>query len=508
VTTDLAAGAVLEGKPLQLLQLAGLASPVRPVDPMDRAVRERLAATAPLGMPLSPEPVRTWPLRPDRLAVVQAWTAGADRYVIAAKGAPETVATLCRMSAEDSASMMAAVDRFAGEGLRMLGVGSCEVSGGVAEDPAALPFRFAGLVGFIDPLRPDASPALEEARLAGVSVIMITGDHPATALAIARAAGIDASGSVLTGREVERLPLPSLREQLRHVRVFARVAPEQKLLLVEALKANGEVVVMTGDGVNDAPALQAAHIGVAMGRKGTDVAREAAALVLLDDSFASIVAGVRLGRRIFANLRRALTYVTAIHVPIAGLALLPILLGLPPMLFPMHVVLLELAIDPLCALVFEGEPSEVGAMRRPPRRADEALFGLAQLGIALAQGGVLLAVILGLYVWALAHASVAEARGAAFAALVLGNLSLALVDALSSASGLFAPYRRPYWLIAGTAVLLLGVAFALPLAARMFQIAPPPTLLLAAATAAILATSGSFALLRLLRERVLVASPR
>lgn len=187
---------------------------------------------------------------------------------------------------------------------------------------------------------------MAEARGAGIKVMMITGDHPATALAIARTAGIDTAAGVLMGSEVAELPFEALCERLKRVRVFARIVPDQKLRIVEALKADGEVVAMTGDGVNDAPALEAAHIGVAMGKKGTDVAREAADLVLLDDSFASIVGGVRLGRRIFANLRRALTYVTAIHVPIAGLALGPVLLGLPPLLFPMHVVLLELVIDP------------------------------------------------------------------------------------------------------------------------------------------------------------------
>lgn len=498
--SEVGGGAPLDDGPLELLQLAGLACPVRPVDPMDRAVREALGGTPPIGTSLSAEPVRTWPLRAERLAVVQAWAAGDGRWMLAAKGAPEAIAVLCKMSADETARMMSEVDRLATEGLRMLAVCACETGAEVGEDPAAAPFRFAGVIGFLDPLRPDASAALEEARRAGVSVIMITGDHPATALAIARAAGIDAAGGVLTGQEVQDLAFPTLREQLRRVRIFARVAPEQKLLLVEALKANGEVVVMTGDGVNDAPALQAAHIGVAMGRKGTDVAREAAALVLLDDSFASIVGGVRLGRRIFSNLRRALTYVTAIHVPIAGLALLPVLMGLPPILFPMHVVLLELAIDPLCALVFEGEPSEAGAMLRPPRRADDPLFGPAQLALALAQGGLLLAVIFGLYVWALGHGPADQARGAAFAALVLGNLGLALVDAFASPAGLFAPHRRPYWIIAGVTLVLLAVVFALPTASRMFQVRLPPPELLSGAAAAVLLTSGLFGLLGVARR--------
>src|SRR3712207_445895 len=184
------------------------------------------------------------------------------------------------------------------------------------------------------------------------------------------------------------------RERVRRIRVFARIMPEQKLALVEALKANGEVVAMTGDGVNDAPALEAGHIGIAMGQRGTDVAREAADLVLLDDRFVSIIGGVRLGRRIFANLRKALIYVTAVHVPIAGLPLLPLVMGLPPILYPMRVILLGLVIDPVCSLAFEGEPSERHAMERPPRPASEPLFGTSQIVLGFIQGAVVLGAVL------------------------------------------------------------------------------------------------------------------
>jgi Ca2+-transporting ATPase len=473
----------------RLVALGALASAVRPVDPMDRAIRERVDHDASDLAPSAPEPERTWPLRPGLLAVTQLWQMAGGRKLAAAKGAPEAIAKLCRLDQDETVRLLEAVGRFAGAGLRVLAVAACEVVDGFPETPEEAEFQFEGLIGFRDPIRPEVPQALAEARRAGIRVVMITGDHPATALTIAGEAGLDVSGGILQGAALAALPFPSLCEQLREVNVFVRVAPEQKLLIVEALKADGEVVAMTGDGVNDAPALQAAHIGVAMGQKGTDVAREAADLVLLDDSFPSIVAGVRLGRRIFDNLRKALIYVTAIHVPIAGLALAPILFGLPAILYPMHVVLLELAIDPLCALAFEGEPSEAAAMLRPPRRADEGLFGARQLGVSLVQGATVLLAVLGLYVWALSNQSEAQARGAAFLALVVGNLSLALSDSMAPSGKLFARHRVAFWLIAAAAVVGLVVALEVPFVATMFRVEQPdPAVLLGAA--AIAAVSG------------------
>ncbi|MBX3511282.1 MAG: cation-translocating P-type ATPase [Hyphomonadaceae bacterium] len=449
---------------------AVLASSVRPIDPMDRGIHE---AARTLGLPAADGVVeRSWPLRPESMAVIQLWRDG-EATIAAAKGAPEALFRLCRLDDAATTRLHAAIEAFANDGLRVLGVASWRGATPFPDAPEEAVFEFDGLIAFMDPLREDVPRALEEAQGAGIQVIMITGDHPATALAIARAAGIEAGAGVTTGAALAELPFPTLRQHMNHGRIFARIAPDQKLLIVEALRANGEVVAMTGDGVNDAPALEAAHVGIAMGRKGTDVAREAADLVLLDDGFASIVGGVRMGRRIFANLRKALIYVTAIHVPIAGLALLPILFGLPQLLFPMHVMLLELAIDPMCAIAFEGERSSRDAMKRPPRQRDEALFGARQLASAALQGGVILAGVLALYVYALAQLSAEQARGAAFIALVAANLTLALVDAAGQEGRLLDGARRVYWIIAGALTVVLVMVFASPWLAAIFHMAAP-----------------------------------
>lgn len=494
------------GPARDFLRVAGLACAVRPVDPMDRAVRallDGLDSQIPddrtLEVPGAPE--RTWPLRPERMAMIQVWRAPQDRWRIAAKGAPEAIFRLCRLSEAQVSDLTPVVQGFARQGLRVLGVASCVTEGALSDAPEDAPFAFEGLIGFLDPVRADVPAALKEAQGAGIAVVMITGDHPATALAVAETIGLDASGGVLIGAEIAALDDAALIERLRQTRLFARITPDQKLRIVQALKADGQIVAMTGDGVNDAPALEAAHIGIAMGQKGTDVAREAADLVILDDSFASIVGGVRLGRRIFANLRRALVYVTAIHVPIAGVAFIPIVLGLPPLLYPMHVVFLELLIDPVCAMVFEAEPVGAHAMRHPPRRRDEPLFGPRQLGLALLQGAGVLAAVLGVYVWALGQHPESQARGAAFLTLVAGNLILALTDASSSGGRLFAPHRRIYWTIAGAATGALALIFAVPAVGAIFKVAPPSPGLLFGALALALVGGGWFGLVRAL-ERV------
>ena len=458
----------------EVARVALLASAMHPVDPMDRAVYEALADRAALTLASSgSEPVSTFPLTPDRLAVIQVWQAEAGA-IWAAKGAPEAILRLCRTTPGEKLIVDTALAGMAASGLRVLGVARADDAAKAITEPKDVPFEFVGLIGFLDPLRSDVPAALAEARAAGIDVSMITGDYPATALEIARQAGLDVAGGVLTGTDIATLSPAELSNRLATVRIFARVKPQQKLALVEAFKARGEVVAMTGDGINDAPALERAHIGIAMGKRGTDVAREAADLVLLDDSFPAIVGGVRLGRRIFSNLRKALTYVMAIHVPIAGVALLPILFGMPPLLYPMHVVMLELIIDPVCSLVFESEPSDRSAMLRPPRSIKEPLFGRPQIILAAVQGAVLLAAVLGIYVWSLSiELSENQARAAGFTVLVLGNLVLALADASGSETRLFDSRHNIFWGVSAVAALVLLGTMTVPFLSDIFRVEAP-----------------------------------
>ncbi|MBM3654609.1 MAG: cation-translocating P-type ATPase, partial [Alphaproteobacteria bacterium] len=466
-----------------LIRAALRASSANPVDPMDRAVH---AFAADAGMTPEGEPVRSFPIRPDLLAFIQCWRdQSGESY--AAKGAPEAIFKLTRLSYEARARLEIQVGDFAHRGLRVLGVAT------TAPLPHAPPletasFDFAGLLAFEDPLREDVPAAVAAARRAGIAVAMVTGDYPATALAIARQAGLDVEAGAFTGAEIAATPGELLPEKIRDLRVFARVTPTSKLALVEAFKADGQIVAMTGDGVNDGPALAAAHIGIAMGQRGSDVAREAAHIVLLDDSFASIVAGVALGRRIFANLRRALTYVTAIHIPIAGLALTPILMGLPPLLLPPHVVLMELIIDPTCALVFESQPNEADAMLKPPHRRDEPLFGLRDLWLGFAQGFVVFLAPMSVYVIDNGlGAPEPQARGLAFATLVVSNLVLALSDALPRGASLFARENLAFWLVAFAASAMVAASLYLPIISELLRFEPPtwPKLAVALTLAAI-----------------------
>jgi Ca2+-transporting ATPase len=462
----------------EVLEFGILASQAEGFDPMELAFARlgRQALTGTEHLHTRWILLREYPLSPELLAVSHVWRApDGERLVVAAKGAPEAIADVCHLERAMAAEVRAHVAEMAGDGLRVLAVARAWF------DRPDLPpgqhdfdFELVGLVGLEDPVRPGVPEAVDDCSRAGVRVVMITGDSPETARAIARQIHLPAA-DVLTGRELEALSPAALRDRLPHTSVFARISPEQKLRLVQALRDQGEFVAMTGDGVNDAPALKAAHIGVAMGGRGTDVAREAASLVVTDDDFTSIVSALRLGRRIYDNLRRAMAYVVAVHVPIAGVALLPVLLGWPLVLFPVHIVFLELIIDPACSIAFEAEPGDPDIMKRPPRPSGARLFDRRLIVIGLLQGLSVLAGTIVAYRIGLTHTrSDAAGRTLAFAALIAGNLGLILVNRSWSRTVLGASRTRNVaaWAVVLGALLTLIATVTVPPVRAIFRFEP------------------------------------
>ncbi len=463
----------------ELVEFGILASPVDPFDPMEKAIKELGGRTLINTEHLHADwnLLHEYPLSEQLMAMSHAWrSTNGHRFVIAAKGAPEAIADLCHFSAEQCDNLKQDINRMADQGLRVLGVARAEFF------PPDLPaeqhdfeFEFLGLLGLADPVRPEVPAAVKECYQAGIRVVMITGDYPGTARNIARQIGLQPADNIITGVELDAMPDTELQERLKTACVFARAVPEQKLRIVEALKANGEVVAMTGDGVNDAPALKAAHIGIAMGGRGTDVARESAALVLVDDNFASIVAAVRTGRRIFDNLRKAMAFIFSVHVPIAGMSLLPVLLNWPLALLPVHVLFLELIIDPACSIVFEVEPEEADTMQRPPRKLSAPLFGRSMLLSGLIQGLGILAVVAGVYAFALVRGlGEGEARMFAFVSLVIGNLALIFANR-SRTHFIFQAWQArnsALWWVSGAALFCLALVLATPALREVFGFAP------------------------------------
>jgi Ca2+-transporting ATPase len=463
----------------EIVELSILASRKDPFDPMERAFKElgetHLAGTEHLHDDWTL--MKEYPLSRELLAVTQVWrsTTGGD-LVVAMKGAPEAVAELCHLGAEDVARLGAQVDRLAKGGLRVLAVARGTAPDAPPPEQAHdLDFTLVGLVGLAQPLRADVPAAIAECHTAGIRVVMITGDYPATALAIGREIGLDGARAMLTGTELSAMSEDELKERVRSATIFARVLPEQKLQIVQALQANGEIVAMTGDGVNDAPALKAANIGVAMGARGTDVAREAATIVLLDDDFGSLVDGVRSDRRVMDNLQKALAYILAVHLPIIGLTLIPIFMGWPLVLLPIHIAFLHLVIDPACSVVFEAETEEADIMKRPPRDPKAALFGRRELWLALAQGAIVMLVVVGVFGIALHRGQgEADSRTLTFTTFMVANLGLIFTNRSRSGGGLASLKRknRALWWVTSGAIAFLALVIYVPGLRDLFRFAP------------------------------------
>jgi Ca2+-transporting ATPase len=461
----------------QLLRYGILASQPNPADPMEKAFlllgEETFDAAARGGATLE----QLYPLSPELPAMTQVWREGTGARLVAAKGAPEAIARLCRLGEEEKRQMHEEAERMARHGLRVLAVASATWGDApLPVEQTELPLVYLGLVGLADPLKSDVPAAVRECKEAGIRVVMITGDYPATARAIAEQAGIDGK-DVITGAEIDALDDAALAARVRSATVFARVRPDQKLRIVTAFKADRHVVAMTGDGVNDAPSLKAAHIGIAMGGRGTDVAREASSIVLLKDDFASIVRTIRLGRRIYDNLQKAMTFVTAAHIPIAGLALLPLLFGLPLILLPVHIAFIEMIVDPVSSIAFEAERAERNVMRRPPRDIRSQLLSHAVLTKAVIQGIAALLFAGGICLFAsFSGMAEAEMRSLSFVALVLANAAM-IFSNRSFAISLSEAITRPnvtLWIVIGADALILGTIFVIPGLRDLFALAPLP----------------------------------
>ena len=464
-----------------LIETALLASQPDPFDPMER---ELFA----VGRTHAADHVHdTWrlekqyPLTRELLAMSCVWTAADDRkeFVVATKGAPEAVMDLCHLGSGQAAAIRRDINAMAAKGLRVLGVARTRAQA-LPIIQHDFPFEFVGLIGFMDPIRGKVPAAIRLCQSAGIRIVMMTGDYPITAQHIGQQIGLS-QGRIMTGDELEHMSEQVLQSALPSISIFARVVPEQKLKIIQSLQACGEVVAMTGDGVNDAQALKAANIGIAMGLRGTDVAREAADLVLLNDAFDAIVEGIRMGRRIFDNLRKAMAYIIAVHLPIAGISLLPLLLeslthhGWPSVLMPIHVVFLELIIDPACTIVFEVEPDEKGIMNRTPRPPGNRIFSSQVVTLSIAQGLLGMLSSATVYCYAVLSGFEEDAvRSVTFANLVFVNLALLWVNRSWSTSFIdtLSVKNSALWWVMGGTLSTLAVSLRVPTAQALFHFQP------------------------------------
>ena len=461
----------------EIIEFGILSSQTNPFDPMEKAIIDigdkYLQNTEHIHADWIME--KEYPLSKELLAMSRVFSnTGKDEKVIAAKGAPEAIFDLCHLSEVKIGVYKKAIEEMATSGLRVLGVCRAKLNHkNLPEIQHDFDFEFIGLIGLSDPIRENVPQAVTECYKAGIRVIMITGDYPVTAMNIGKEIGIENPELCITGTELQEMSEDELCARIREVNIFARVVPEQKLKIVNALKKNREIVAMTGDGINDAPALKASNIGIAMGEKGTDVAREASSLVLMDDNFASIVGAVKMGRRIFDNLQKALSYIFAIHVPIAGLSLIPVLsANLPLILWPVHIVFLELIIDPACSIIFEAEKEEKNVMSRPPKEIDEPFFGAKKILLSCLQGvGILMVCLLIYFVSLNMEYSEKEARTFTFVSLIVSNIAVILSNR-SWTSGIFTilvtPNKAVKWVVGGAVIFLLLI-LNIPFLLNLFQ---------------------------------------
>lgn len=475
-TVDFVNETVLPNKYHELVEFSILASEIEPFDAMEIAIHQLgehyLKNTKHLHSDRTL--IHEYELTPHLLVMTHVWKIpDQSDYIVATKGAPEAVYKLCHLDEETTKQLSNYANAMAKKGLRVLGVAKAIFTGDHwPKTPEGFKFQFLGLVGLSDPIRPTAKHAIDHCHSAGVRVVMITGDYPTTALAIAKQLDMQKHDEIITGNEIEKTTDDNLKEKVNKTNIFARILPRQKLKIIHTLKSNDEIVAMTGDGVNDAPALKAAHIGIAMGQRGTDVAREASSIVLLNDDLSSIVEAIKLGRRIFDNIKKAMAYIFAVHIPIAGLTLIPLIVGWPLLFFPIHIAFLQLIIDPACSIAFEAEPEEKNIMNRPPRKLQKSIFSRRMIVLSIIQGIIVLIISLSIYGAALfLNKTENEARALAFTTLVIANLCLILTNRSWSGTiveNIQKPNSAMWWIIGGGLVFISAALF-IPFMRRLFH---------------------------------------
>ncbi|GAB4033807.1 cation-translocating P-type ATPase [Spirosoma jeollabukense] len=469
---------VISAAAWDVLACARWASEPEPFDAMEQAILTAYRTHHPPGDSCQRPLVHEYPLSGTPPMMTHVYDPKAGTVQVAGKGAVERIIRVCRLTKPEAAIILQQANQLAAEGFRVLGVASSEWVGATyPTDQDDFTWSFIGLLAFENPPKPNARWVIDQFKQAGIAVKLITGDSPETALSIARQVGLTDDNQVLTGVQVMLLSDEALRKQVGSIRVFARMLPQAKLRVIEALKANGQIVAMTGDGVNDGPALKAAHIGVAMGQRGTELAKQAASLILSKDDLASMVEAIALGRRIYQNLKKAVAYIISIHIPIILIVTLPLLVNwqYANLLSPIHIILLELIMGPTCSIAFEQEPAEKGLMHQPPRPLSTTFLTANELGMSIIQGLLIALATLMVYYFGMQQGqSIETVRTITFSTLVLSNIGLTLVSR-SNRDSLLQTLKKNnpvLWSVLGITVFILAVSLFVPAIRSFMQFAP------------------------------------
>ena len=464
-----------------VIEYALFASEPVPFDPMEKAIHEAFAAQQPAIKPAEFQMVHEYPLSGIHPMMTHVYKNNSGRNVIACKGAPEGIIKKSTLSAADQTKVLSKVEIMASHGYRVLAVAKAtDENREWPADQEQFTWVFLGLIAFSDPPKKNSRQVIKNFHDAGIEVKMITGDFPATAKSISEQVGFHNSDQVITGSEIMSMSDEELDTTVKKVNIFSRMLPDAKLRVILALKKAGEVVAMTGDGVNDGPALKAAHIGVAMGKKGSEIARQAASLILIDDDLGNMVTAISLGRKIYANLKKAIQYIISIHIPLISVVTLPLILGwkYANIFSPIHVIFLELVMGPTCSIAFENEPMEKDAMKQKPRKMSTTFFTWKELYLSIIQG---LVITLGLMT--IMYFSIDKGytepmtRTLVFSALIFSNIFLTLTGR-SKMDSLLTGLKTKNNLIPlmiGLTLVILALSLYLAPVRNLFQFVPVET---------------------------------